>query len=447
MLQSSLKKSRLIQTYQVKLKTKPDLISLARCFPKKFPALLNSHIHNSKTGRYSILFAKSGKIVKAYDLKELTELFGVFDQKIATTTNNSLPFYSGWFIYLSYASIMVWEKVLANTQHDKTQPLAITIRCRSAIIVDHIQNEAWIAADEKSQLTKLKQILQKHIKCKPQAYPRLQVLADDVKNYIKNVEIAKDYIKSGDVYQVNLARKWQIKSSKEIDIHALYKSLSQNNPAPFAGLLQTENFVIISSSPERLVKIANNKIESRPIAGTRPRHRNQYEDQQLIDELINHPKEQAEHIMLIDLTRNDLGRVSETGSVKVDEFMQIESYAKVHHIVSNITGKLQPDVTFYDVIKATFPGGTITGCPKIRCMQIIDELEDGARGAYTGSMGYITTDGRMDLNILIRTFTLANKQLSFHAGAGIVYDSVPSEEAQESQYKAQALINSIKALI
>ena len=429
--------------YRAKLKIKPDLIGLARSFPKKFPALLASNTKNEKTGRYSLLLAKSKKVIKAYNDDELEKLLNKFDKKIHDNGQYKMPFYSGWFLYLGYASIKVWEHSLKSIQHDDNQPLAVAFRCRSAIIIDHIKDEYWLVADSKKSIKKLNKLLVKQHSQKVKFKNHLELQQDDVKSYINHVETAKNYIKQGDVYQVNLARNWQIKSDKKIDALELYTSLSIHNPAPFAGLLQTKDFSIISSSPERLVRVENNVIESRPIAGTRPRHADSDKDQALIDELINHPKEQAEHIMLIDLERNDIGRVSQIGSVRVDELMVVESYAKVHHIVSNIVGELVENTTYYDVIKATFPGGTITGCPKIRCMQIIDELESYPRGAYTGSMGYITDDGRMDLNILIRTFTLTHNKLALHAGAGIVYDSIAENEAQESMHKAEALINSL----
>ena len=432
----------MLNNYRVKLKSKPDLIGLARCFPKKFPALLASNTKNDKTGRYSILFAKSKKIAKAYNRQQLDKLFDKVNKKIKKHNTDELPFHSGWFLYLSYASIIAWENVLTDIQHDNKQPLALAIRCKSAIIIDHIKDQYWLVGNSKKRINKLKELIK--LQCNSVDFKNhLQLQDDDVEHYINSVNKAKSYIQQGDVYQVNLARNWNIKADHKIDALELYTSLSIHNPAPFAGFLQCKNFSIISSSPERLIKVENHIIESRPIAGTRPRHQNPQKDQALIDELINHPKEQAEHIMLIDLERNDLGRISKIGTVKVDEFMVIESYAKVHHIVSNVIGELADDTTFYDIIKATFPGGTITGCPKIRCMQIIDELENQPRGAYTGSMGYITDDGRMDLNILIRTFTLSHNKLSFHAGAGIVYDSIAENEALESMHKAEALINSL----
>lgn len=432
------------KTYRAKLTIKPDLIGLARCYPKKFPALLASNTKNKKTGRYSILFTRSKKIIKAFNHAQLEQLIDTVDKRIETHKTDDLPFYSGWFLYLAYESTAHWENALGSIQHDETQPLAVAFRCQSAVIINHIKDEYWLVANSKKRIKKLKKKIRKLSCTQIKFENHLKLQADDVESYIKNANKAKDYIKQGDVYQVNLARNWQVKADHQIiDALELYTSLSVHNPAPFAGFLQTKGFAIISSSPERLVKVENNRIQSRPIAGTRPRHADKEKDAALIEELINHPKEQAEHIMLIDLERNDIGRVSKIGTVKVDEFMVVESYAKVHHIVSNIVGELANNTSYYDVIKATFPGGTITGCPKIRCMQIIDELEIAPRGAYTGSMGYITDDGRMDLNILIRTFTLCHNNLSFHAGAGIVYDSIAENEAEESMHKAQALINSL----
>ena len=431
--------------FKLKLAQTPRLSDLAGKYPNIFPALLASNSINQKTGRYSILMAQSGAIETANNIKQLKILLSQFDKKIMTAENQAdeLPFYSGWFIYLSYTSIIAWEYTLEKIKHDKNQPLALAFRCQSAIIIDHIKKQSWIVGDSQSKVNQLNQLLKCYQQQEIKNVNNISVQADDVKSYIENVKKAKNYIISGDVYQVNVARKWQLKPNKEVSAISLFQSLSKHNPSPFAGLLQTTNFSIISSSPERLVKVKGQTIETRPIAGTRPRSKDSQKDKQLLKELLTNSKEKAEHIMLIDLERSDIGKVSEIGSVEVDELMVTESYAKVHHIVSNIKGKLMKDKTFYDVIKATFPGGTITGCPKIRCMQIIDELENSARGAYTGSMGYITDDGRMDLNILIRTMILANNELSIHAGAGIVFDSLPQKEAEESYFKAEALINSL----
>jgi anthranilate synthase component 1 len=216
-------------------------------------------------------------------------------------------------------------------------------------------------------------------------------------------------------------------------------SLRQANPAPFAGLLQQPSWAIVSSSPERLVESRDGILQTRPIAGTRPRVAGD-DDAERIRELTTHPKERAEHVMLIDLERNDLGRVCVPGSVKVDELMVVESYAHVHHIVSNVRGRAREGVTPGQVIAATFPGGTITGCPKVRCMEIIGAIEREPRGAYTGALGYLDDNGDMDLNILIRTLAVEGTQVSLRAGAGIVTDSVPEKELDETRAKARGLL-------
>jgi anthranilate synthase component 1 len=226
----------------------------------------------------------------------------------------------------------------------------------------------------------------------------------------------------------------------EPDIGALYNRLCKANPAPFAALAQWRGTTILSSSPERLVRINNGHIDTRPIAGTRPRSRRPGDDIAEMTELAAHPKERAEHIMLIDLERNDLGRVSQPGTVRVDELMTIESYAHVHHIVSNVSGELRSDVTPVGALKAVFPGGTITGVPKFRCMQIIAELEGVGRGAYTGSLGFLGRDGSMDMNILIRTLSVQGRGIELRAGGGIVADSDPRRELEETRAKARGML-------
>jgi anthranilate synthase component 1 len=237
-----------------------------------------------------------------------------------------------------------------------------------------------------------------------------------------------------------LSRAWDIGFGGEVDPVNVYRHLRRANPAPFAGLMLWAGQSLLSSSPERLVELRGSLVQTRPIAGTHPRGRDQTSDLALARDLLAHPKERAEHIMLIDLERNDLGRVCDAGSVEVSELMVVESYAHVHHIVSNVRGKLRKDATPCDVISAVFPGGTITGCPKVRCMQIIAELEQHGRGFYTGSMGYLSRDGQMDLNILIRSLLLSGRQVSLRTGAGIVADSVPDRELAETVAKARGLL-------
>jgi anthranilate synthase component I len=266
------------------------------------------------------------------------------------------------------------------------------------------------------------------------------VEADPQEQFTDAVKRVKEYLAAGDVFQVNLSRAWRIELQHEADALDLYRRLRRSNPAPFAGLMQWNGAALMSSSPERLVEVRGRWVQTRPIAGTYPRGGDEESDRTLSRDLLAHPKERAEHIMLIDLERNDLGRVCETGTVEVSELMVVESYAHVHHIVSNVRGKLKKSAGPCDVIAAVFPGGTITGCPKVRCMQIISELEGKGRGFYTGAMGYLGRDGQMDLNILIRSLLLSGREVSMRTGAGIVADSEPEKELAETVAKARGLL-------
>jgi anthranilate/para-aminobenzoate synthase component I len=261
--------------------------------------------------------------------------------------------------------------------------------------------------------------------------------------YCDMVERAKAYIAAGDIFQANLAQRFTAThhGSDGLDV---YRRLRAINPAPFAAFLDLGETEVICSSPERLVKVTGRDVETRPIAGTRPRGATPTDDEHLTADLLINPKERAEHLMLVDLERNDLGRVCAYGSVKVDELMVTERYSHVIHIVSNIRGLLREGATGLDVLDAVFPGGTVTGVPKIRCMEIIDELEPVSRGLYTGSIGYVSWSGQMDWNIVIRTLTRARGELAFYTGAGIVADSDPEKEYAETLYKAQALIDAVR---
>ena len=276
--------------------------------------------------------------------------------------------------------------------------------------------------------------------------PEASVIAvreEEPANFTDAVVRAKDYIAAGDVYQANLSREWSAEVTARTNASDIYAALCNSNPGPFAGMARWDDIEIISSSPERLLSVRDGRASTRPIAGTRPRSLDASTDDNLSAELFAHPKERAEHVMLIDLERNDLGRVCEAGTVEVDELMVLESYAHVHHIVSNVQGQLRDDVTPGQAIAAVFPGGTITGCPKVRCMEIISELEQGPRGAYTGSFGYLNCDGSLDLNILIRTMVKDNDSVTFRAGSGIVADSDPTAELDETRAKAEGMLRAI----
>ena len=257
----------------------------------------------------------------------------------------------------------------------------------------------------------------------------------------KMVGRAKKYIEAGDIYQANLSQRFSFKFLGEPE--TLYQNLRAINPSPFAGFLKAGDLAIVSASPERLIKKRGAHVETRPIAGTRPRGKTARENQKLRRELIQNAKERAEHIMLVDLERNDLGRVAKPHTVRVSEMMKLEEYSHVIHIVSNIEGELEKSKDQFDLLKAMFPGGTITGCPKIRCMEIIESLEPFARSVYTGSLGYLGFNGDLDLNIIIRTIVLRKNKGHFQVGAGIVYDSDPEAEYKETLYKGSALLEAL----
>lgn len=264
-------------------------------------------------------------------------------------------------------------------------------------------------------------------------------------DYVSIVKRTKEYIKAGDIFQANLSQRVSanIGNTEQWEI---YKILSEINPSPFAAYLDMGDYQIASSSPERLLRFNRNTVETRPIAGTRPRGADAKGDQKMRTDLLINEKERAEHLMLIDLERNDLGKISDYGSVVVDEFMITEDYSHVIHIVSNIKGTAAKGKNCFDAIRAVFPGGTITGVPKVRCMEIIDELEPVTRGPYTGSLGYLSFTGAMDLNIIIRTFVIKNGVVYVQAGAGIVADSEPEKEYFETLKKAEALIRTLEML-
>lgn len=256
-------------------------------------------------------------------------------------------------------------------------------------------------------------------------------------NYDRMLALAHEHILAGDIYQANLSHRFEAPFNGSGP--ALYRRLREINPSPFAAYLRFPENEIVSCSPERLVRLEHGRVETRPIAGTRPRGSDRDSDRALQRDLLENEKERAEHLMIVDMARNDIGRVCEAGSVEVERFMRVEGYSHVRHLVSNIRGTLRHDCDAFDVLRATFPGASITGVPKVRCMQIIDALESVRRGIYTGSAGYIGLDGSMDFNILIRSFFLQGGRAYFQVGGGIVADSDAEREYQETLAKGRAL--------
>ena len=444
--------------YRQPLAAQPDLVALAQAYPEDFPFLLESSAESS-LGRYSILLAASDEYLEAQPGKEgqaafLRELKQWYHRERAPRhpKDSDIPFRGGWFVYMGYEMAGGIEPVLNLPNNPTGLPDALAYRCRGAVIVFHDQHRgrAEVVAEDQATAHEISARIdscgQSTVSMNPS--PGVQALGKveegDPEGFMDGVRSIHHYLRAGDVFQVNLSRLWRAKlkeASRPVDV---YRALRQSNPAPFSGLMQWKGRSVISSSPERLIELRNGVVQTRPIAGTRPRNADPALDQALSRELIENIKERAEHIMLIDLERNDLGRVCKPGSVEVSELMVVESYAHVHHIVSNVRGMLSEEADPVDALSAVFPGGTITGCPKIRCMEIIAELEKEGRGCYTGSMGYLCRDGDLDMNILIRTMLMEQQQLTFRTGAGIVADSIPENELIETSDKARGLLLAIK---
>jgi anthranilate synthase component I len=427
------------------------LLALHAASPDLYPALFESAAAGEPLGRFDILFAHpAGRLVGTATSQSFLPALDRWWQRerveVSHATAHGLPFIGGWLVYLGYELAGQIEPHLRLPQPN-VGPIAQAMRIPAAVIHEHESRRCWIVAEETSAelIPRIADDLRRAGRLPDSREDLLESwpTEDDPRRYLHAVERALEYIGAGDIYQANLSRGWQARLRRGIQPHQVYRRLRETNPGPFSGLAVLDGLTAISSSPERLVSVREGLITTRPIAGTRPRGADPAADRALARELHAHPKERAEHVMLIDLERNDLGRVCEPGSVQVDEFMTIESYAHVHHIVSNVRGRLRADVTPGKVLAAVFPGGTITGCPKIRCMEIIAELEGAPRGAYTGSLGYLNRDGSMDMNILIRSLQLDGRALSLRAGAGIVADSIAERELEETRAKARGVLRAL----
>jgi len=433
-----------------------DLLALAAQDPRMYPCLLESTATHPRTGRYEILFAldreRSFELPAGSDARAARAFLDRLDRdwRAAMPTPGArmrpaLPFRGGWALFLSYEMARACEPTLDLPDPPVPCPMALALRAPAAIVRDRMSRRTWLVAEpgEEPWIARMAADLARAGSHEPP--PRSEPVAwheDAPGQFLAGVSRVLEYLRDGDTFQVNLSRAWQATTPAGLAPAAIHASLREANPAPFGGLLQWGDFALASSSPERLVQVEGTRVETRPIAGTRPRLPGD-DDRERVRELVGHPKERAEHVMLLDLERNDLGRVCVPGSVLVDELMTVESYAHVHHIVSNVTGTLRPGVTPGEVIRAVFPGGTITGCPKVRCMQIIAELEGEGRGPYTGSLGYLNIDGDMDLNILIRTLWLQHGVARLRAGGGIVADSVPERELDETRAKARGVLKAL----
>lgn len=358
------------------------------------------------------------------------------------------PFQGGAMGYFSYDCIRYIEKLPSLAEDDLNIPDIYFLLFDDVFVYDQKEKVLWIIthyvdkhAEAEERLNEWKDLWTAEVPevTMPLERPKKknEAVAFTEAGFMKAVECIQEYIGNGDVFQVNLSTRQE----RTLQTHPLeiYTSLRKINPSPYMGYLELGDFQIVSASPELLIKKQGQEVSTRPIAGTRSRGANEQEDQDLARELIENEKERAEHVMLVDLERNDLGRVCKYGTVEVDEFMVIEKYSHVMHIVSNVRGEVEEDKDAFDLVKAVFPGGTITGAPKIRTMEIIEELEPVRRGIYTGSIGWIGYSGDTELNIVIRTLLAKDGQAHVQAGAGIVIDSNPKNEYKESLKKAIAL--------
>ncbi len=442
------------------------LLRLHEARPDRYPVLLESVGGDPELGRYDVLFALPGDrltldrdrrtsgpgAARAEDrFLAALDAWWRSERIPAAMKPAGVPYTGGWFLYLGYELAGEIEPTLRLPRSEL--PIAIAWRMRGAVVLD--RETGRIAAHaEPGGLEALNVALEADLaKTELGGGPsrsaagasggRIVVEEEPPGRFLDGVESVLEAIARGDVYQANLSRGWRARLPEDLGAVDLYRRLRRANPAPFAGLARLPGFTLLSSSPERLLRVVGDEASTRPIAGTRPRGDSASRDAALRDELVLNEKERAEHVMLVDLERSDLGRVCRGGSVRVDEYMIVETYATVHHIVSNVTGRLRAGVTPGEAIAAVFPGGTITGCPKVRCMELLAGLEATPRGAYTGSMGYLGRDGSLDLNILIRTLAMRDNVVDFRTGAGIVADSRPEFELAETRAKARGLLRAL----
>ena len=379
-----------------------------------------------------------------------------------------LPRFCGGLVgYLGYDTVRFFEHLPDKPRDDLKLPDALLMLAKDLIIFDHLNHRFQIVACVHVELKASRSVklrayrdalkrIDASVAClhkplsepqhstKKNQPPRLRVHSNLSKTRFESiVRRAKKYIHAGDIIQTVLSQRFEV--PLQTDSFQLYRMLRALNPSPYMYFLNLENIQIIGSSPELLVRCEDGVVETRPIAGTRPRGKNEEEDAALARDLLNDPKEKAEHIMLVDLGRNDIGRICAQGSIEVSEFMAIERYSHVMHIVSNVRGRLMKGKDAFDVLRATFPAGTVSGAPKIRAMEIIDELEPVSRGPYAGCICYFSFSGNFDSCITIRTIVACNNKAYIQAGAGIVADSSPAREYTETVNKAGAQIQAIEA--
>ncbi|MDW7651370.1 MAG: aminodeoxychorismate synthase component I [Bacillota bacterium] len=439
------------------------------------PFWLDSSLAGGKMGRWSFMGSRPFLVFKTFGKEIITDREGATTKTTGSPFkalrklinlyslergNSQIPFLGGAVGFFSYDLGRMVEHLPDHTQDDINVPDIYLGFYHTVLAIDHQENRAYVVATgmprdgqeakakAAADLAAFKARLLGSAPELPDPWQEPDIKASDIKThftpeaYCGAVQAVREYIMAGDIYQANMTQR--LDAPLRMPPYQLYRRLRQANPAPFAAYLDCgDKLRVLSSSPERYLLLEDKVVETRPIKGTLPRGKTPQEDQQNAEALLASVKDRAELVMIIDLERNDLGRVCAYGTVRVPELIVLEKYATVFHLVSTVRGKLAEGKDVVDLLKASFPGGSITGAPKIRAMEIIEELEPLRRGIYTGSIGYIGFDGRADLNIVIRTFVNKNDKLHLQVGGGIVFDSVPILEYEETLHKAKALLKSL----
>jgi anthranilate synthase component 1 len=393
----------------------------------------------SKNGQASTYDAITGRETKSLVADPLNAIKPLINRRV--TANKEFRFAGGAVGYISYDAVRCWEKLPVSSKEDLGFPDLEMGFFDDGLVFDHKQKRAHYYYYVKNRLVEIQDIISKPAKVEELTFglPKVNIAKEA---YEASVEKAKKYVTAGDVFQVVLSKRFDFKYKGSLT--EFYRSLRAINPSPYMYFLKFGDRQIVGSSPEMLVRVDNGTVETYPIAGTSPVAKNAVENRRLSRELLADPKERAEHVMLVDLARNDIGKISKYGSVRVPEFMQVHRFSHVQHIVSRVVGDLKEDCDAFDALRAVFPAGTVSGAPKVRAMEIIGELESSQRGPYAGAVGYFSYNGNADFAITIRTLFAQKNQAYIQAGAGIVADSVPEKEWAETDHKANALMKAMQ---
>ena len=375
--------------------------------------------------------------------KEVNEPLAVIQKTLKNRPGfKEQRFVGGAVGYISYDAVRCWEKLPERALDDQNFPDIEVGVFDDGIVYDHRNKQAFYYYLNENRLAEIDKLLQEPDDHEGLSHKQLKVNISK-ERFERAVEKAKEYVTAGDIFQVVLSKRYDFQIRG--DLIGFYRNLREINPSPYMYFLKSGEHQIVGSSPEMLVRVENRVVETFPIAGTRPHVKNPIENKRLTEELLSDPKERAEHVMLVDLGRNDIGKVSKFGSVHLPEFMKVHQYSHVQHIVSRVVGDLRDECDCYDALRAVFPAGTVSGAPKVRAMEIIEELEPTRRGPYAGAVGYFSYNGNADFAITIRTLIANGDKAHIQVGAGIVADSDPEREWFETEHKAMALIKALES--